>query len=232
MTLKKGTLLTEMLSFSDFEVINEKRNGAPIMRFRGPFHFADIENQNGRVYPKSVLDVSVEAYTVNKIAKKQSLGELDHPESVSINLERASHIVERLFWKDNVVIGEARLLNTPLGKIGATLINDDVVIGISSRGLGVVNERKNENTGNNVDFVSDYDIIAYDLVGTPSQPDALIDAVRENKEYIIQESKDGRIRVIEEAYDWFEEALANLPKSNINQTKLTTFSEFLQKITK
>ena len=126
----------------------------------GIFSTAEERNRNGRIYSKQILEREVDKLREN-IVNKSSLGELEHPASNTITLERAAILIEDLVWEGNHVMGKAKVLSTPCGQIVKSLIEDGARIGISSRGLGTVNEKTN--------YVNeDFNLICWDIVSTPS----------------------------------------------------------------
>jgi len=185
-------LLTEMITFDKLQVIKEEVEGKKIFRLKGPFLEAEIENKNGRVYSKDILVREVNDFVEGKIKKNRSMGELDHPENPQINLERVSHIIESLEMKDNVGYGVAKLIDTPMGRIAKTLVDEGIIVGMSTRGVGTLDGKT---------VKEDYKLITVDIVADPSAPNCFVEGVLENKEYVI----DGD-RIV-------EVAVANLKKS-------------------
>lgn len=150
-----------------------KNDGAVLLR--GVFQRADAVNQNGRVYPSDVLQREVRNYQ-KLIGEKRSVGELDHPQESTVELQKVSHIVTALYLEGNDVMGELRLLNTPCGKIAQQLVEDGVTIGISSRGVG--DTVKDSATG--YDMVTDsFNLLCFDLVSDPSTAQAFLHESRE-----------------------------------------------------
>ena len=185
-------LLTEMIAFDKLQVIKEEVEGKKIFRLKGPFLEADIENKNGRVYSKDILVREVKEFVEGKIKKNRSMGELDHPENPQINLERVSHIIESLEMKDNVGYGCAKLIDTPMGRIAKTLVDEGIIVGMSTRGVGTLDGKT---------VKEDYKLITVDIVADPSAPNCFVEGVLENKEFVI----DGD-RIV-------EIAVANLKKA-------------------
>lgn len=170
-------LLTEFVSFDKLEVIKENdSDGKKSFRLRGPFLEAEIKNKNGRVYSKDILVREVNDFVESKIKKNRSMGELDHPENPTINLERVSHIIEELKMDGNVGLGIAKLIDTPMGRIAKTLVDEGVIVGMSTRGVGTLD-------GETVK--EDYKLITVDIVADPSAPNCFVEGVLENKEFVI-----------------------------------------------
>ena len=151
----------------------EVANGA--MYLTGVMQRADAQNGNGRVYPKRVLDRELMNYA-KLVEENRALGELDHPEDSVINLKNASHMVTKVWWNGNDVMGKVKILNTPSGQILRSLVDSGVKLGISSRGLGSVHE---DNQGAVV-VEDDFQLICFDFVSEPSTPGAYM--VKEGKQ--------------------------------------------------
>lgn len=172
-------LLVEYRIFDKLKVINEGSGAAKRLKLRGPFQRMEEENNNGRIYPKAVLESQVEKLQ-NKIKDRALVGALDHPPNDQIHLSQASHLVTKLWCEGNEVMGECEILSTPNGKIVEALINDGVKIGISSRGLGSVSESRGKKIVN-----EDFQLLTFDLVSDPSTKGAypeLTESIQRNSE--------------------------------------------------
>ena len=170
-------LITEM--FDDFEVLTEGANGKDL-KIRGVFMQAETKNRNGRIYPVSVLQKEVKRYTKELVEKKRAFGELGHPEGPTVNLDRVSHLIEELKPDGNNIIGKAKILDTPNGKIVKELLNAGAKLGVSSRGMGTL-EKKGQTNYVKDDF---YLATAGDIVADPSAPEAFVEGIMEGKEWI------------------------------------------------
>jgi len=137
------------------------------MRIKGKLQESEVKNGNGRVYPKEVLMREVEKYIEGSIKSNTAMGELDHPESTIINLKNASHNIKRIWWEGNDLMGELELLNTPSGKIAQEIVLAGIPLGISSRGMGSVQQ-----IGETVEVQDDFELLCWDLVSVPSTPNA------------------------------------------------------------
>ena len=184
-------LITEM--FDDFEILTEGKNGKD-MKIQGVFMQAETKNRNGRVYPFGVLEKEVKRYNKELVEKKRAFGELGHPEGPTVNLDRVSHIIEELKPDGNNIIGKAKILETPNGKIVKELLNAGAKLGVSSRGMGTLEKKGNTN------YVKDdfYLATAGDIVADPSAPEAFVEGIMEGKEWIwdngiIKEAEVARI---------------------------------------
>tara|TARA_R100001443_G_scaffold110695_1_gene122815 strand:+ start:405 stop:1637 length:1233 start_codon:yes stop_codon:yes gene_type:complete len=185
-------LLVECNVLEKVEVINEGTEGNTRLRLRGKFQQCDEQNNNGRIYPRKILESQVKAIQ-EKIGDRSLVGALDHPANDAIHLSQASHLITGLnVDKDGSVIGECEILSTPNGKIVEALINDGVKIGISSRGVGSVTEGIKGKIVN-----EDFKLITFDLVSDPSTRGAfpeLTESIRENsqraQEIVTKHKKD------------------------------------------
>jgi hypothetical protein len=187
-------LLVECNVLEKVEVINEGKEGNSRLRLRGKFQQCDEQNNNGRVYPRKILEAQVQAIQ-EKIGDRSLVGALDHPANDAIHLSQASHVITGLnVDKDGSVIGECEILSTPNGKIVQALINDGVKIGISSRGVGSVTEGIKGKIVN-----EDFKLITFDLVSDPSTRGAfpeLSESMRENSQRaqeIVSKHKKDRV---------------------------------------
>ena len=160
---------------------SEDIGGKKTMYIEGVFMQDTLKNRNGRIYPKEVMSNAVNQYVEKFVSTKRSLGELNHPTYASVNPERASHMITSLKEDGNNWIGKAKILNTPMGSIVKNLIEDGVQLGVSSRGLGSVKESNGANV-----VQSDFWISAVDTVSDPSAPDAFVNGIMENKEWILE----------------------------------------------
>ena len=185
-------------SIEDIEYITEDdAEGKKNYRIKGVFLQAEIKNRNGRIYPMPVLEKEVSRYNKEYIQKKRAFGELGHPDGPTVNLERVSHMITSLHPDGKNFIGEAKITDTPYGKIVKNLIDEGAQLGVSSRGMGSLKPGGNGVSEVQGDF---YLATAADIVADPSAPDAFVHGIMEGKEWIwdngllketqIQEYKD------------------------------------------
>ena len=158
----------------------EKADGKKDYKIRGGFMQADIKNRNGRVYPMEVLTNEVNKYNKNFIQKKRAFGELGHPEGPTVNLERASHLITSLVPDGKNFIGEAKIMETPMGKIVKSLMDEGATLGVSSRGMGSLDQKNGANYVRK-DFML---ATAADIVADPSAPAAFVEGIMEGKEWV------------------------------------------------
>ena len=179
--MNKVKLISESI-VQDVEYITEaKENGKKDYKIRGIFMQADIKNKNGRVYPMEILQKEVKRYNDEFINEKRAYGELGHPEGPTINLERASHMITALYADGKNFIGEAKILATPMGEIVKTLMDEGAKLGVSSRGMGSLEEKKDGASYVRNDF---YLATAADIVSDPSAPSAFVEGIMEGKEWV------------------------------------------------
>ena len=168
-------------SIEDVEYIcEEKENGKKDYKIKGIFMQADVKNRNGRVYPMEVLDKEVKRYNKEYIKEKRAFGELGHPDGPTVNLERASHMITALYPDGKNFIGEAKILKTPMGEIVKSLMDEGAKLGVSSRGMGSLDQKNGANYVRN-DF---YLATAADIVADPSAPNAFVEGIMEGKEWV------------------------------------------------
>ena len=165
----------------EVEYITEaKEGGGKNYKIKGIFLQADIKNRNGRVYPMEVLEKEVSRYNKKFINENRAYGELGHPEGPTVNLERVSHMVTELYPDGKNFIGEAKIMETPMGKIVKNIMNEGGKLGVSSRGMGSLNQK------NGANYVRDdfYLATAADIVADPSAPNAFVEGIMEGKEWV------------------------------------------------
>ena len=165
----------------EVEYITEaKEGGGKNYKIKGIFLQADIKNRNGRVYPMEILQKEVTRYNKKFINENRAYGELGHPEGPTVNLERVSHIVTELYPDGKNFIGEAKIMETPMGKIVKNIMNEGGKLGVSSRGMGSLNQK------NGANYVRDdfYLATAADIVADPSAPNAFVEGIMEGKEWV------------------------------------------------
>ena len=161
-------------------ICEQKEDGKKDYKIKGVFMQADIKNRNGRVYPMEVLQKEVNRYNKEYIKEKRAFGELGHPDGPTVNLERASHMITKLYPDGKNFIGEAKIMSTPMGEIVKTLMDEGAKLGVSSRGMGSLDQKNGANYVRN-DF---YLATAADIVADPSAPNAFVEGIMEGKEWV------------------------------------------------
>ena len=171
-------LITETIE--NVEVITEGKGADKKLYIEGVFLQSEIKNRNGRMYPFSVLEKEVNRYNEEYVKTSRALGELGHPDGPTVNLDRVSHRITSLIAEGNNFIGRAQIMNTPMGNIARSLLEDGVKLGVSSRGMGSIDKR--EDCGVVMD---DFMLAtAADIVADPSAPDAFVNGIMEGKEWV------------------------------------------------
>ena len=214
-------LITEEIS--DVKFITEGKGSKKKMYIEGVFLQGDLKNRNGRMYPVNTLAKEVNRYNEAFVAKGRALGELGHPDGPTVNLDRVSHKITSLRQEGNNFVGKAQLLETPMGKIAKSLLDEGVTLGVSSRGVGSLRESSNGCKVVGEDFML---ATAADIVADPSAPDAFVSGIMEGKEWVWE---GGMLR----------EQLAEKTKKSINtlvdqraleEHKLSLFNDFLNNL--
>ena len=171
-------LISEHIENPDYLI--EEKDGKKDYKIKGIFMQADVKNRNGRVYPMEVLNKEVKRYNKEYINEKRAFGELGHPDGPTVNLERASHMITKLYPDGKNFIGEAKIMSTPMGEIVKTLMDEGAKLGVSSRGMGSLDQKNGANYVRN-DF---YLATAADIVADPSAPNAFVEGIMEGKEWV------------------------------------------------
>ena len=208
-------LITETIE--NIEVLKEERNGKKDYKIRGVFMQADIKNRNGRVYPVATLAKEVKRYNEQFINKKRAFGELGHPDGPTVNLERVSHMITSLKPEGKNFIGEAKIMDTPYGKIVKNLIDEGAQLGVSSRGMGSI---QGSTVGK--DF---YLATAADIVADPSAPDAFVEGIMEGKEWVWD---NGVLKSME--VEKYKQEIENTRRAELAEAKASIFNDFLSKL--
>ena len=212
-------LITETIE--NIEVLTEdKANGKKDYKIRGVFMQADIKNRNGRVYPVDTLAKEVKRYTNEFINKKRAFGELGHPDGPTVNLERVSHMITSLKPEGKNFIGEAKVMDTPYGKIVKNLIDEGAQLGVSSRGMGSIQQSQ----GRNVVGKDFYLATAADIVADPSAPDAFVEGIMEGKEWVWD---NGVLKSME--VEQYKEEIERTKRNELAEVKANIFKDFLSK---
>ena len=206
---------------SNAEMLVEETNGKKNYKIKGVFLQSDIKNRNGRIYENDILSKEVKRYNQEFINKKRAFGELGHPDGPTVNLERVSHMITKLSPEGKNFIGEAKIMDTPYGKIVKGLIDEGAQLGVSSRGMGSLVQKNGANYVGK-DF---YLATAADIVADPSAPDAFVEGIMENKEWVWD---NGVIKAqdIEEYKEHIQEA----KRLKLAEAKAKVFKSFLEKL--
>jgi|TARA_B100002019_G_scaffold82452_1_gene71203 hypothetical protein len=212
-------LIAEEINNVDF--LCEEKEGKKNYFIEGIFLQAELKNRNNRMYPLKTLSKEVAKYDENYIQKGRALGELGHPDGPSINLDRVSHKIMSLKEDGNNFIGRAKLLDTPMGKVAKSLLDEGVKLGVSSRGMGSIRKEENCNV-----VMDDFMLAtAADIVADPSAPDAFVDGIMEGKEWVWDNGvlKESTVAQIKTEID-------HATLINLQERKVSAFEAFLKSL--
>ena len=205
------------------EFLVEQKNGKKSMYIEGVFLQGNIKNRNGRMYPMETLRREVGRYNENHVTPGRALGELGHPEGPTVNLDRVSHKIVSLKESGSNFIGKAKILNTPMGKIASSLIDEGVKLGVSSRGIGSLKP-----TREGVNVVGDDFMLATaaDIVADPSAPDAFVEGIMEGKDWVW----DGGVLREKYAERTYKTINTLVDQKALDEKKLSLFNDFLSNL--
>ena len=202
----------------NLEVLTEARkDGSKSYSIEGVFMSAEQKNRNGRIYPKNVMEGAVNKYNVEQVQKGRAVGELNHPEGPTVNLDKVSHKIESLNWQGNDVVGKATILETPMGQVVKGLLDGGVKLGVSTRGMGSLVRNSNAMV-----VKDDFILNAVDIVQDPSAPSAFVNGVMEGVEWVWN---NGIIEA--QAIEKMETEIKNAPRSDLYETQVREFKNFL-----
>ena len=213
-------LIREEIQNANFLV--EEKGDKKNYFIEGVFMQSDLKNRNGRVYPRSVMETEVKRYTKENIDRKRAFGELGHPDGPTINLERVSHMITDLSMDGSNVMGKAKIMDTPYGKIVKNLMDEGATLGVSSRGMGSLKAGAKGAQEVQGDF---YLATAADIVADPSAPDAFVSGIMENKEWIWD---NGIIKEVN--IERYKREIVDAKLNSLQEAKLQAFNNFLSKL--
>ena len=212
-------LITEHLEKLEY-ITEAKKDGGKDVYIEGVFMQAEKQNRNNRIYPKDVLSEATAKYVKEQVKTGRAVGELNHPEGPQINLDKVSHRITELKWSGNDVVGKALILDTPMGKIVKGLVEGGCKLGVSSRGMGTVEQKEGKT------FVKDDFVLAtVDIVQDPSAPSAFVEGIMEGVEWI-WDNGVLKPQQIEE----YETEIKKVPMGRISEAQERIFSDFLSKL--
>ena len=198
-------------------IIESKEGGGKSYAIEGVFAQAESKNRNGRIYPRAIMENAVGKYVTDQVSQKRAVGELNHPEGPTVNLDKVSHLITQLEFKGNDVIGKASILDTPNGKIVKGLLAGGVRLGVSTRGMGSL-----ENRNGTMYVKDDFILNTVDIVQDPSAPAAFVNGIMEGVEWVWN---NGVIepQVIEE----METEIKQTPRKYLYETQVRECKNFL-----
>ena len=201
----------------DIECIVEAKDGKKTYAIEGIFASAEQKNRNGRIYPRQVMESAVNKYIDEQVSKGRAVGELNHPEGPTINLDKVSHKIDSLKWEGNDVVGKATILATPMGKIVEGLLDGGVRVGVSTRGMGSLQQ-----SGGAMKVGPDFMLNAVDIVQDPSAPNAFVNGIMEGVEWVWN---NGIIEA--QTIERMETEIKKAPRKNLYETQVREFKNFL-----
>jgi len=205
---------------SELNNITEEKDGKRRYVIEGIFMQADSKNRNGRIYPRTVMEQAVNKYVTEQVSKGRAVGELNHPEGPTINLDKVSHKITELRWEGSNVVGKAQILNTPMGRIVEGLMDGGVQLGVSSRGMGSLVSK------GGVNYVGkDFQLATVDIVQDPSAPEAFVNGIMEGVEWIWE---NGILKPQE--IEQLETEIKKTPSNRLAEAQMKVFKDFLSKL--
>ena len=198
-------------------IVEAKEDGSKNHFIEGVFMQAESKNRNGRIYPKAIMEGAVDKYVTEQVSQNRAVGELNHPEGPTVNLDKVSHKITELSWKGNDVVGKAQVLDTPMGNIVKGLLEGGVQLGVSTRGMGSLEEK------NGIMFVKDDFVLnTVDIVQDPSAPTAFVNGIMEGVEWIWNNG------IIEsQVIEQMETEIKKAPRSDLYEVQTREFKNFL-----
>jgi len=199
-------------------IIEANENGkGKTYTIEGVFAQAETKNRNGRIYPMEVMEKAVGKYVGDQVSKGRAVGELNHPDGPTVNLDKVSHKIESLEMDGKDVVGRATILETPMGQIVKGLLDGKVQLGVSTRGMGSL-----QNNGNAMVVKPDFILNAVDIVQDPSAPSAFVNGVMEGVEWVWNNG------IIEpQAIEMMETEIKKAPRADLYETQVREFKNFL-----
>ena len=201
----------------EFLITEDKKTGKKNYNIQGIFAQAEKKNRNGRIYPMPIMEKALSKYDTEQVQKGRAVGELNHPEGPTVNLDKVSHKINKLEFQGNDVVGEASILKTPMGEVVKGLLDGDVTFGVSTRGMGSLSQRNNAMVVND-----DYILNAVDIVQDPSAPGAFVNGIMEGVEWVWN---NGIIEA--QTIEKMETEIKKAPRANLYETEVREFKNFL-----
>ena len=213
-------LITEMTEDIQVLIEEDKSTGTKNHYIQGVFMQAEQKNRNGRIYPLGIMTNEVTRYNKDLVSRHRAMGELNHPQGPTVNLDRVSHMIKDLKCEGNDVVGKAKLLDTPMGNIAKNLVNEGAQLGVSSRGMGSLEEK------NGVNYVKpDFMLSAVDIVADPSAPGAFVNGIMEGKEWIWN---NGVLQ--EKEIHEYHQMIQKASRRELEEKAMLAFQSFLSKL--
>ena len=201
----------------EFLITEDKKTGEKNYKIQGIFAQAEKKNRNGRIYPMPIIEKAVNKYDTEQVQRGRAVGELNHPDGPTVNLDKVSHKINKLEFQGNDVVGEASILNTPMGEVVKGLLDGGVTFGVSTRGMGSLSQRNGAMVVND-----DYILNAVDIVQDPSAPGAFVNGIMEGVEWVWN---NGIIEA--QTIEKMETEIKKAPRANLYETEVREFKNFL-----
>ena len=198
-------------------IVEAKEDGTKNHFIEGVFMQSEAKNRNGRIYPKAIMESAVDKYVTEQVSQNRAVGELNHPEGPTVNLDKVSHKITELSWKGNDVVGKAQVLDTPMGNIVKGLLEGGVQLGVSTRGMGSLEEK------NGTMYVKDDFVLnTVDIVQDPSAPTAFVNGIMEGVEWVWNNG------IIEpQVIEQMETEIKKAPRADLYEAQTREFKNFL-----
>ena len=210
-------LISEFVE-NDIEfLVTEEKNGKKNYAIQGIFAQAEKKNRNGRIYPMPIMEKAVGKYDTEQVQKGRAVGELNHPEGPTVNLDKVSHKIDELKFEGNDIVGKASILNTPMGEVVKGLLDGGVTFGVSTRGMGSLSQRNNAMVVND-----DYILNAVDIVQDPSAPGAFVNGIMEGVEWVWN---NGVVKP--QTIEKMETEIKKAGRTDLYETQVRAFKNFL-----
>ena len=201
----------------EFLITEDKKTGEKNYKIQGIFAQAEKKNRNGRIYPMPIIEKAVNKYDTEQVQRGRAVGELNHPEGPTVNLDKVSHKINKLEFQGNDVVGEASILKTPMGEVVKGLLDGDVTFGVSTRGMGSLSQRNNAMVVND-----DYILNAVDIVQDPSAPGAFVNGIMEGVEWVWN---NGVVKP--QTIEKMETEIKKAGRTDLYETQVRAFKNFL-----
>ena len=201
----------------EFITEQDKKTGKKNYKIKGIFAQTEKKNRNGRIYPMPIMEKALKKYDTEQVQKGRAVGELNHPEGPTVNLDKVSHKINKLEFQGNDIVGEASILETPMGQIVKGLLDGGVTFGVSTRGMGSLSQRNDAMVVN-----SDYILNAVDIVQDPSAPGAFVNGIMEGVEWVWN---NGIIEA--QTLEKMETEIKQAPRADLYETQVREFKNFL-----
>jgi len=198
-------------------LVEAKEDGSKSYTIEGVFAQAEQKNRNGRIYPKMIMENAVKKYAKEQVATKRAVGELNHPEGPTVNLDKVSHLITELKVEDNNVMGKATILGTPMGEVVKGLLEGGVQLGVSTRGMGSLERR-----GDAMYVKDDFMLNTIDIVQDPSAPGAFVNGIMEGVDWVWN---NGIIEAQE--IEKMETEIKKAPRADLYGVQTREFKNFL-----